>query len=127
ASGAELVEADFTGVQGEGAMFRKARLTNAKFDRAVLVESNFRGAVCLSVSFRQADLRRVDFSGALLGGADLTQSRLAQARLEGAYLTSQLRLKEVDSLDLAEAPFIFIDGRRVEGRGVGDALRKLFS
>jgi len=84
--GADLAEADFTGVYLLGANFRNTILLRAKFSHAILMNARFRGACLEAANFSLADLRSADFDGANITDAKFDNADLAGARFHGAIL-----------------------------------------
>jgi len=79
--GARLVDADISGVNGDGALVGDADLTGAVAG----------GASFPSAAFTRSDLTNADFSGADLRGANLSEANLTNTDFAGADLSGVIR------------------------------------
>lgn len=83
--GAQLEDANFKGANLYWAGFFQANLDGANFEDANLQGVDLKEASCVGVNFRRANLGRDNLGGSSqLQGADLSDSILNRARLEGA-------------------------------------------
>ncbi len=95
--GADLGNADFSGQNLVGAVFKSSDLGNADFSNADLTDAvflatdaantDFSGAVLDGVVFKGVDLAHVDFRNACLVRAKIVGSDLSHADFSGANLT----------------------------------------
>lgn len=105
AKNADLSETDFSGINLEGAEFVNVDLTSSTFADSHLTEVKFDGCDLTSVDFTRANIIECSFNESVLNGADFSYSRadfcnftdsdMAGAILQGADLTnSDLSMSE---------------------------------
>lgn len=91
--GADLSEADFSGINVEGADFYNADLTSSSFADSHLTNVSFEGCDLTSVDFTRATLIECSFAESVLNGTDYSYATVdycnfADADLAGAIFQS---------------------------------------
>lgn len=85
-SGADLRDAELTGVNLNNAVMNSTNFIRARLNRAKLSNSHLAGANLSSAQLIAADLRQSVLENASLTGADLGEAKLDRANLQGARL-----------------------------------------
>ncbi|MEB3343020.1 pentapeptide repeat-containing protein [Okeania sp.] len=114
-SGANLIEANLTGIMGPVFMERadlfRATLNKAKIPDSVMTKANLSRAKLIETDLQRANLTGASFTGADLGSANLSEAKLYQATLskvkaEGTiFQSSDLRESNWQGANLSGANF----------------------
>ncbi len=104
---ASLLDADLTGLAGQGADFSEAKLEGALLDQASLQKAKFAGCHAAKTSFSQSQLEGADFSGADLQGALLERAKIDRVKFTGAKLDGAVAEGVTgDSVDFEKASLV---------------------
>lgn len=136
--GADLAEADLSGVTMPCAVFESSDLWRANLTDAILPRANLEGANLCSANLKGCDLSAANLKGARLESADLERANLTKACLESADLERaklrnavlygadlkecRLGLKAKPDLEGADLRFAVLSGLDLEGASLKGAM-----
>lgn len=122
---AGLESADLSDAMANFAYFRRADVTDARFDGSSLFHASFAGATCLRSSFIGARLQGADFRDAMLTAANLEQAELWGANLDGSSLSADTRLAGARGIEGVNVDHVRYEGEDLRGGEARELLAKL--